>query len=167
MSPLTFGRRKLEPSRRNRHRGICPNWWPIRFRWQQRLGLLMAAGDPRPGTRGSGDWERRIGSEAAISMRLMFRYLRIGTSCVLVWVAFVIGFQVANIPLEMEKNGITLSTLWMVAAIVFWVFRHECGSPNGFELGFLLLRQRFCAGAEGLWFVPVLRRFFNGSRQFG
>src|SRR5665811_454792 len=48
-----------------------------------------------------------------------------------------------------------------------WVFRHECGSPNGFELGFLLLRQRFWAGAAGLWFVPVLRRFFNGSRQFG
>ena len=48
-----------------------------------------------------------------------------------------------------------------------WVFRHECGSPNGFELGFLLLRQRFWAGAAGLWFVPVLRRFFSGSRQFG
>ena len=49
----------------------------------------------------------------------------------------------------------------------FRVFRHECGSPNGFELGFLLLRQRFWAGAAGLWFVPVLRRFFSGSRQFG
>src|SRR5665647_3191584 len=53
------------------------------------------------------------------------------------------------------------------AQSLFGVFRHECGSPNGFELGFLLLRQRFWAGAAGLWFVPVLRRFFSGSRQFG
>lgn len=81
----------------------------------------MAAGDPRPGKRGSGDWERRIGSEAAISRRRLFRYNRIGISCLLVWLAFVIGFQVANIPLEMEKNGITLATLWMAAAIAFMV----------------------------------------------
>jgi hypothetical protein len=54
-----------------------------------------------------------------------------------------------------------------VATVQERVFRHECGSPHGFELGFLLLRQRFWAGAAGLWFVPVLRRFLNGSRQFG
>jgi hypothetical protein len=38
-----------------------------------------------------------------------------------VWLAFVIGFQVAHIPLETEQNGITLSTRWMVAAIVLFV----------------------------------------------
>jgi hypothetical protein len=80
----------------------------------------MAAEDPRPGERGPRDWESRIGSEAANTLRRANRYKRIGANCGLACVVFVIGFQVAHIPLETEQTGITLSTLWMVAMIVLF-----------------------------------------------
>lgn len=85
------------------------------------VGVVNGSRRPRPCKRGSGDWESRIGSEAAITLRRANRYNRIGASCGLAFVAFAIGFQLANIPLEMEQIGITLSTLWFAAMIGFFV----------------------------------------------
>ena len=119
--PASVGAQGTRTIEANQTRGHLPNLVARWVRPQEWLGLLMAAGDLRAGKRGSGEWESRIGSEAANSRRRYYRYQRIGGNSLLVWVVFVIGFQVAPISLEMEQTGLTLSTLWMAVAIVFMV----------------------------------------------
>ena len=74
---------------------------------------------------------------------------------------------------EQAGDSESLELLARVGLIAYGVVHLLISGSSGMNVGhrtglswFLLLRQRFWAGAAGLWFVPVLRRFLNGSRQF-
>lgn len=90
-------------------------------------------------------WTKRIGPDAAVSLRRALRYKRIGGSCTLLFVVFEIGFQVANI-----RAGIILSVLWAVASIYFFARNTQTLSITR------RLAAEFLGAPEAAKYIPLV-----------